>query len=751
MSKNGLRMPQAVTSGNAARSINSLLGSVFAVSLLLAVPAEARITKLQITRTESPTFAGAAFGSAGQFEKIVGIAHGEVDPHDPLNAIIQDIALAPRNARGMVEYSTDFYLIKPIDMSKGNRMLFYNVGNRGNKGGLNTFNIGAQGGNEPTSAGDGFLQELGYTLIWSGWQPDILPGAGRTTMRVPIARNPDGSPITGLVRSEFSVAAPTNTQPLSAGRYTGASAPYPTANANNRTPFSDGFLPTLTVRDREPHPRIPIQNTQWAFGACPGGAVVTPSDTQICLLGAGFQPNKLYEVIYRAKDPIVMGLGYAGLRDLIAFFKHVPRDDFGTPNPLSVAGKRKGGEEIHGEWGRKGEDDDDDDDEEERATGQTKAVFSGSSQSGRNMRTFLHLGFNEDEDGRMVFEGAYPHIGGGRAQFNSRFSQAGRAWGHAHDHRYPAYEFPFAYQSTHDPLTGQTAGVLDRCLRTHTCPKIFHVATALEIWEGRQSLGLTDTLGKRDLSEPHFLRAYIMVSTQHGSAPFPPGFGECQQQLNPNPQVNTMRALWVAFTDWVKDGKEPPPSEFPRIRDNTLVHPSKVKFPSIPANNYGGVVRPATKFTGLANPLQVLDWGRSFNNRDESGIITIEPPLVGHRDYGVLVPQVDEDGNDLGGIRSTQLQAPTATYTGWNLGAAGTVQEDFLCTLSGSYIPFARTKAERQATGDPRRSLEERYKDHRGYVQAVQKATKKLVKDRFLLQRDADRLVSEAEASDILR
>jgi hypothetical protein len=609
-------------------------------------------------------------------------------------------------------------------MSKGNRMLFYNVHNRGNKGGLSSFNIGTVGGNEPTGAGDGFLQEMGYTIIWSGWQPDVLPGGGRMTMRVPVATNPDGTPITGTVRSEFTVAAPVNTQALSAGRYTGASTTYPTANTNNMVPFADGFLPSLTVRHREPDARVPIPNTDWAFGSCPGGGAVVPNETQVCLRGAGFQPNNLYEVVYRAKDPIVMGLGYAGVRDLISFFKHARRDDAGTPNPLYVKG----------------------DDKDEA----TKAVFSGSSQSGRNMRTYLHLGFNQDERRRVVFEGAFPHIGGGRAYFNSRFSQAGRAWGHAYDHLYPAYQFPFAYQSTFDPLTGQTGGVLDRCTQTKSCPRIFHVATALEVWEGRQSLGLTDTLGQRDLKEPKNLRTYIMASTSHGAAPFPPGFGECQQQLNPNRQFETMRALWVAFTDWVSDGKEPPESEAPNLRDRTLVHASRVRFPQIPANTYGGIGRPATHFTGLYNGLQVLNFGPMFDHFDISGIATIEPPQVGTRDYGVLVPQVDEDGNDLGGVRSTQLRAPTATYTGWNLGAAGNVMENFLCTLSGSYIPLPRTKAERVATGDPRKSLEERYKDHKGYVKAVEKATKSLVKDRFLLKRDADRLVAEAEASDVL-
>jgi hypothetical protein len=451
---------------------------------------------------------------------------------------------------------------------------------------------------------------------------------------------------------------------------------------------------------------------------------VTASATELCY-PAGFQPGRLYELIYRAQDPLVMGLGYAAMRDLHAFFKHERRDDFGNPNPLWLKGERP------------------------------LAVFSGSSQSGRNMRTFIHLGFNQDEAGRIVFEGALPHIGDGRAQFNSRFSHAGRAWGHVFDADYPAYEFPFSYGSTRDPLTGQTNGILERCQETNTCPKIFHVATALEVWEGRQSLGLTDPLGRRDLREPESVRTYIMVSTQHGSATPTAGstggpFGECYQQTNPNPQRETMRALWKAFTDWVRDGIEPPPSAVPRVRDGTLVLPSKVNFPSIPANTYEGISRPAVTFLALANPLGVRNWGPLFNNEDESGIITIEPAeVVGTREYGILVPQVDADGNDLGGIRSATLQAPLGTYTGWNLGRADR-WPGHLCSLQGSYIPFARTRAEREPD-DPRPSLEERYVTHQGYVAAVRAATARLVGQRLLLREDAARLVREAEASSVLR
>src|SRR5713101_1581285 len=381
MTKNGLRILQAPGSDNVAGSINYLLGSVFAVSLVLMSPVEARITRIQITNIESPTFAGASFGSVGQFEKLTGTAYREVDPHHPVNAIIQDIDLAPQNARGMVEYSTDIYILKPIHMTMGNRMLFYHVVNRGN-GGI-PFNKDVPAGNNPTSAGDGFIQSMGYTLIKSGWQPDVLPGNSRMTMSVPIARNRDGSSITGTVRSEFIVAAATTTLNLSSGTFSGLThASYPTVSTDNKTPLSDGFLPTMTMRSHEKDPRVPMSNNTWAFGSCPDGVHVTPSATQICMLGAGFQPGKIYELLYRGKDPIVIGLGYAGMRDLLSFFKYARHDDTGTPNPLWVEDDR----------GRKSDRDDDRDDE--RDNDGSLAVFSGASQSGRNMRTFIHLGFN---------------------------------------------------------------------------------------------------------------------------------------------------------------------------------------------------------------------------------------------------------------------------------------------------------------------------------------------------------------------
>jgi len=295
-----------------------------------------------------------------------------------------------------------------------------------------------------------------------------------------------------------------------------------------------------------------------------------------------------------------------------------------------------------------------------------------------------------------------------------------------------------------------------------SCPKIFHVATALEVWEGRQSLGFTDPTGKRDLGEPGFIRGYIMASTQHGTAGYDPvngpAFGDCEQQQNPNPQAETMRALWVAFTAWVKDGVQPPPSNIPQVKDDTFVPPEQVRFPSIPANSYANespagpaapTARPAVRWQHVATPLHVLDFGPLFNGLDESGVITKEPPSESAAQYGVLVPQVDADGNDLAGIRSTRLQAPLATYTGWNMGRQGRF-EDGLCSLSGTYVPFAQTKAERLAPGDLRPSIQERYGNHDGYGAAVSAAAARLVAQRFLLPEDAARLISEAKAGKVL-
>ena len=682
-------------------------------------PAQARITTLTVLGTE-PAFGGQAFGGAGAYQIVRARVEGVLDPKDRHNAIIQDLELAPRDPQGLVHYSTEVQLLKPAEAGKGNGMLMFEVNNRGNKLALGAFNDAVAGGTEQrnglTSPGDGWLMQQGYTMVWWGWEMDVRPGWNRILMQPIVAHQADGSPITGVVRAEMETPGPVDT--LSFTRSQQVMAPpadsydgYPAAKLDNKAAFPDGFLPTLTVRAREQDPRVPIANDRWSFGTC-----ADANDAKHICMKDGFKPGLLYELIYRAQDPLVQGIGFAASRDLGVFLTKARADDAGTANPVFAPGQH--------------------------------AIIEGTSQSGRMIRSMLALGFNEDETGKQVFEGAYPHIGGGLMPLNVRFAQPYRAWGEQTDHTYPAYEFPFTYTSQMDPLTGRTGGLLDRCGQSGTCPKIFHVATVLEVWEGRQSLGLTDPLGRRDVADPANVRTYIMASTQHGpaSAPLPaPGTGNmCQQQSNPMPQTWTMRALLTAFTAWVKDGEEPPASTMPRISDGTMVAPDQVKFPPIPANEYGGAKRPATLTTRVYDTLHPLDFGPQFKPEDESGIITVEPPKVGTSSYGVLAPQVDADGNDIGGIRSVFALVPVGTYTGWNVGRAG-LFEGGMCNLQGSFIPFAPNKAAREAVGDPRLSLEERYGAGDAYAAAIQAAAGRLVQQRFLLPEDAAHLVDEAK------
>ncbi len=670
--------------------------------LLVAFPSLAYAQIKEIVYTESAAFGGRSFGAVGPYVKVVGSAYGEVDPSNPLNAVITDVDLAPRNAAGKVKYSTNFYMLRPANPALGNGLLYYNVVNRGNKG--NALNRGVVGGNDPTDAGDGLAMDRGYTILWSGWQPDVLPGLGRLTMTVPVATNPDGTEITGVVRTEYIVNATTSTQDLGAGSFTGGST-----HASYETVSLDNASTTLTRRVKETDPRQTIPISQWAFANCsatpfPG----VPSTTKICLQG-GFSPNYIYELLYMAKNPTVMGLGLAATRDLVSFFRHTAADDFGTPNPVAGAIR--------------------------------VAIIEGSSQSGRYVREFLHLGFNEDLGGQVVFEGAQPHISPGRIPLSVRFGTPGRVYLQHEDHLYPAYESPFTWTPVRDPIAGRTGWLLERCQKTNTCPKIIQTVTSTEYWQGRMSLNTTDARGRHDVGIPGFVRIYHFAGTQHGPAATP-SLGICQQLSNPNPYFEARRALLLALERWVMEGVEPPPNEIPTIREGTLVASDQAStgWPTIPG----------VKYTGLVDALTLLDYGPGYNAADESGVVAEPPTLVTGRDYVTLVPKVEADGNEIAGIRSTTLQAPLGTYTGWNLRRAG-FAEDELCSLAGSFIPFRMTQADRLAAGDPRLSLEERYGTHDGYVAAVRAAAERLVSEGFLLRVDADFLIQQAEASSVLK
>jgi len=648
--------------------------------------AEARVIRVVVEHRESPAFGGQRFGAAGQYEVLSGHFFGELDPKDAHNSIIDDIQFAPRNARGMVEYSATFTLSKPIDMGKSNGILYYSVPNRGR---------GA-----PAGFDDGRINLL------SGWQGDLLQRPDSQTIVVPIARKSDGSPLTGPVLERLiDIPAGTNTMDLGTTAYVGLTYQRPLT--------LDTAKASLTRRASEGAAATAVPASDWAFADCAAKAFPgAPDPTKLCVKG-GFDPSAEYVLVYTAKDPLVLGICFAATRDLNSFFRYAAQDETGAANPLAKQVK----------W----------------------VVSRGDSQSGNYIRSFIHLGFNQDEAGRIVWDGANPHIAARQLALNFRFAIAG---GYAAGMQ-PGSEGVLWWTDYADRTRKRsTAGLLDRCTATKTCPKIFETFGALEFWFLRESPNLVGTDAKSDLPLPSNVRRYFFPGTTHGGgrggftaeAPRPPA--ACVLPANPNPEIDTMRALTVALFDWITKGTEPPPSQYPRLADHQLARDTKaeLKFPAIP-----GAPMPF----GLVNPVYDYDFGPDFNYNDESGLITKQPPAV-KQIVTTLVPQVDTDGNDLGGVPSVLRQAPLGTYVGWNITAKG-FDKGKICTLNGGYLPFAKTKSERSASGDPRPSLEERYRSHQGYVDAVKAAAEKAVADRFLLRADADRLIAEATASDVLK
>lgn len=633
------------------------------------------ITRIQIDKVESPTFEGRSFGSVGTYEKLTGKAYGEVDPKDAIDKGITDIELAPRNARGMIEYSMDVFILKPLDLTKGNHRLLHHVNNRGNIGFLGSLNDGG-GANTPTKAadaGNGFLMRLGYTVISAGWDVTVQPGDGRLTMTVPVAKNSDGSSIVGPAMEEFVIDNDTTKE----GTLT-----YPAVS-------TDKSKATLTVRTLTADEPTTIPASGWEY--------VNASAVRLLPAGTPFQNGRLYEFTYQAKDPLVAGIGLAGLRDITAFFRRATADDTGTRNPLA---------------------------------GDVQAVYTHCiSQPCRTMHDFLYLGFNEDATVKPVFDGILNWIGGASGIFmNYRFAQPGRTHRQHIARRYPEFKFPFGNPVITDPVTKKTDGRLRACLATNTCPKIFEVNSENEYWAKAGSNLTTDANGN-DIPDGPNVRNYLMSSLPHGAGTGP---GICQQPRNPLVSNTVLRALLMDLDGWVTGAKEPPQSRVPRRSDGTLVSPlpqTEMGFPSIPGVKYNGVLH-----TG-----DLFDFGPSF----DKGILTVLPPKLVGSPYKALVPKTDPDGNDIAGIRLPDVSVPLATYTGWGL-RAGPASADG-CDASGQKIDFKKTKVERMASGDPRPSLEERYGTQQKYVDMVSAASKTLVADRLMLQEDADLYIKAAQ------
>ena len=662
------------------------------------------ITRLVIQRRE-PFANGHEFPVTGAYEKLAGKLHGEVDPKNRLNNDIVNIDKAPRNRRGRVEYAGDFFILKPIDMARGNGKIFFDAPNRGGKRILAFLNDAPEA-NDPSTladAGNGFLMRRGYTIVWCGWQGDLMPLKNWLALNVPVATN-SGKEIVAKVRTEIVVDEKgVKSQPLSGD---------PRVKSYEAA-FRDQCHATLTVREKSYGKRIPVPPSEWELASWTkdqrtGKETVKPSFKDLYFRN-GFKPGHIYEFIYPAKNPLVLGLGFTVVRDLVSFLRYHTKDATGKENPLTS---------------------------DRNKPSITHAYAWGRSQSGRYLRDFVYHGFNEDEAHRKVFDAIAPHVaGGGRLFLNYEFARPVTS-SQQHTNQLDPELFPHSYNVIKDAQSCRRDGILKR---PKTDPLVFHTQTSTEYWQKRGCLAHTDGKGN-DLRIPDNVRIYVIASAQHNS-PFgsEPLKDDSQFRINPLPAGDVLRALMVALDEWVTQGIAPPPSQYPSVMTRTLVPPQRNRtgFPKIPG----------VRFAALYNRQLFLDYGPRLLR----GKTTTHPPQpIGAGAYTILVPRVDVDGNDVAGIRLPAVQVPIGTYTGWNLRPRG-LAEGELAGLLGSFIPFAKTKAERRQTGDPRLSIEERYRNRDDYVQQISRAARILVEDRYLLPEDAERIIAEAGKSKILR
>ncbi|WP_294352400.1 alpha/beta hydrolase domain-containing protein [uncultured Sphingomonas sp.] len=648
--------------------------------------ADARLTRLFVTSQED---VAPARPDAPAYRIMRGHYDGEVDPVDARNRIITDLSSAPRLANGHVAYSATFAIALPADPARTNGFLWYDVPNRGN--------------GSVTADPDGAIR------VVSGWQGDLTPQPGAQTLEVPVARGHDG-PLTGPVLQRFTdVPAGTRSVAITGSIGRPTARPLPVSLDTHRAQLFNQASDSAAL--------VAVAARDWAFADCRDGPFPgRPDPTQLCLRG-GFKPATAYTLTYQGRDSKVLGLGFAAVRDFNAFLRYAARDDAGTPNP--VAGLVR--------W----------------------PIITGTSQSGNFVRSLIALGFNASEDGRRVFDGANPNIAARQVPLNIRFGVPGGAAGLFE----PGSEGALWWSRYDDRARDRgVSSLLDRCRVDDTCPRIIETFGSAEFWGLRMSPNLVGTDARADLPLPLEVRRYYFPGTTHGGSSiggFPPagekvpaGAPACLMAWNPNPSADTRRALLQALAEWVARGKEPPASRYPTLARGELVEPTAaaMNWPRIP-----GAPLP----DGKLNAFLDYDFGPGFRYNDLSGVIARQPPAI-RKVIPSLVPRVDRDGNEVGGVPSVQMLVPLGSYTGWNVQARG-YGAGGGCGFVGGFVPFARTEAERRASGDPRPSLQSRYRDHAGFVAQVRRVAAEQVQQGWLLAPDAERLVKQAEQSDVLR
>jgi hypothetical protein len=655
---------------------------IVTLGVLAVAPLEARVTRVEIA-TRADVLGGRAFGEAGAYERITGKVYFSLPVANPHNQRIVDLANAVNLKDGEVEFSADFVAVHPKDLRKGNGSLLLEVPNRGRARILSLVDGGDQ--DLAKDAGDAWLLRRGFTIVSLGWQWDA---AGDDALRfyAPIAKQ-NGKTITGLLRGDLMPSKPMPEIPLGhliLGMIGGGE--YPVA-------VPDDPRNVLTARDSREAPRTVIPRNEWQFAHTVDGKLVA-SDRHIHLNG-GFQPGKIYEYVYVVADPVVAGGGLAAIRDFASYAKHAK----GAVTPA----KR-----VYGE---------------------------GISQNGRFLRDMIYQGFDTDEEGRLALDGVLAHVAGaGRGSFNYRFAQPSRDAQPTSSVFFPTDIFPFTDEPEKDPVTGEARGLLDRAVADKAVPKVFFSNTSYEYWGRVAALIHISGDGKRDATISDNVRIYHLTGLQHFSGPFPPekGKGDLlgQEPQSPLPVRYFWRAMIANMDAWVRDNTPPPPSSYPKISDGTLVPLRDYAFPAIPR-----VSKPAE-----ANAAYHEDFGADM----KIGILSVQPPEVG-APFPVLVPQVDEDGNERDGVRLPEFAAPLATYTGWNLRDASIGAPDQRVSFEGSDIAFAKTRADREKTGDPRKSIAERYAGREDYLSKYESALDELVKQRWILEEDRAAVLERGE------
>ncbi len=698
-----------------------LAAGLFALALCAAATVQARVTHIVIDEKIPYANPPGSPANALPYEMVAGRAFGELDPKHRGNAIIQDIELA-KDTDGKVRYVASFVIYKPVDMTRASGMMWHDVPNRGG-----VFAFAPQ------------EQAFGDIMLASAWQGD---NSGRTAVRdkasatgfqflqVPVARGPNAAPITGEVLGRIVNRSGRNSQPLMVQTNPVPYKPVSMDTRESRLVSREGEDQNGKVTGERA-----IAAADWAWARCDAANPFPgiPDPTQICLKN-GFDNKLLYQVVFTSADPYVLGIGFAAWRDVAAFFKRSAADDVGTPNPIAGTVKH--------------------------------SITRGISQSGNYLRGWLHLGFNQAEDGRQVHDGMWPIIAGRRIALNFRWAQPDGVL-----ELYQAgSEGPQWWLPHPDPVrnpAGSPAGILDRCTASGTCPKVVEHFGSAEVWALKLTPEWVGTDGKADLPLPENVKRYYIASTNHngGAGGFDtslpgvglpktgvacPGnnFGTGVLPANPVPHTQTLNALRVHFRNWVMHGTAPPPSRYPTLAQGQLAPANKAAlgFPTLPG------LRATVPEADFIMPVHDYDWGPQFNFADASGVPTNPVPRIKNV-IQMLAPKVDTDGNEVGGVPVVLLEAPLGTYLGWNVTAGGErpFHKDQICNYAGGMIPFARDAFERKANDDPRLSLQERYNDHAGYVDAVTLAAAKAVKERFLLPEDATALINQARASSVLK